>query len=122
MSWSDADWKWGSAAGEAHKEALRLREALSMPNQRSNFLTAIGMMDEEDWADGKVVLALKIQRASKRCYATVYGLDTEEQDSWRALMNDMAAASFEGYRGDLLLAEAIIERLGMIEGKRLSSL
>ena len=51
-----------------------------------------------------------------------HGLDDDEQRSWRGLMVDMSACSFEGYRGDVLLAEAIIEREGLIEGKRLASL
>ena len=68
------------------------------------------------------MLALKCQRAAKRCYARVYGLDEEEQLNWRGLMNGLAECEFEGYRGDLLLADAIGERLGMIERKRLGSL
>ena len=37
-------------------------------------------------------------------------------------MDDMADCCFEGFRGDVLLAEAIIERLGLSEGKRLAAL
>ena len=37
-------------------------------------------------------------------------------------MNDMAACRFEGYQGDLLLAEEIGERLGPTESERLSAL
>lgn len=122
MSWSDPEWKWGSAAGKAHVEAARLRSELSTPEQRATFLTGVGMMDPDDWADSKVVLALTIQRAAKRCYAAAYNLDQEQQLAWRSLMDDIASCQFEGYRGDVNLAEAIIERLGLIEGKRLSAL
>ena len=121
-SWSDPDWKWGSASGKAHAEARRLRSALSSPEERERFLTGVGMMDPDDLAESKVVLALKIQRAAKRCFAAEHGLEAEEQAAWRALMDGMADCEFEGYRGDLRLAEAIIERLGLIEGKRLSAL
>ena len=122
LSWSDPEWKWGSAAGKAHDVAQQLRASLSTSTERERFLTGLGMMDPDDFADSKVVLALKIQRASKKCYAKDYGLDADEQSSWRGIMNDMAACEFEGYRGDVRLAEAIIDRLGLIEGKRLANL
>ena len=121
--WSDPGWNWGSANGEAHNEAMRLRASLSTPEKRERFLTDVGMLDEEDWEDSKVVLALACQRASKLCYAKDYpNLDKEAQLAWRALMNDMAACRFEGHQGDLLLAEEIGERLGQIESERLSAL
>lgn len=121
-AWSDPDWNWGSANGKAHDEALRLRAALSTPEERESFLTDVGMLDEEDWEDSKVVLALKCQRASMGCFAAQYGLSEEQQVGWRALTDEMAACKFEGYRGDLLLAEEIGDRLGLIESKRLSAL
>lgn len=122
MSWSDPDWKWGSASGKAHVTAQRLRSELSTPEERKSFIAAVGMMDPEDWKDGKVVLALNIQRAAKRCYAADYGLSEDDQTSWRALMDEMAEGLYEGYRGDILLAEAIGDRLGLIESKRLAAL
>ena len=76
---------------------------------------------EVDLSDGKVVLALKCQRAAKKCYANAYGFDDEEQQQWRQLMDDIAACRFEEHRGDVLLADAIGERLGLIESKRLAS-
>ena len=121
-SWSSPDWKWGCAGGKAHAEAMRLRSELCTPEERQRFLTDVGMMDADDWADSKIVLALKVQRAAKRCFAAQYGLAPEEQDRWREVMDSMASCAFEGYQGDLRLAEAIIERLGLIEGKRLSAL
>ena len=121
--WSEPGWNWGSANGEAHEEALRLRSSLSTPDQRERFLTDVGMLDEEDWEDSKVVLALTCQRAAKLCYAKDYpALDKEAQLAWRALMNDMAACRFEGHQGGLLLAEEIGKRLGPTESERLSSL
>ena len=122
MSWSDPDWQWGSATGEAHRQAQRLREELASPAERTRFLTGLGMMDADDFRDSKVVLALTCQRAAKRCFAAQYGLDEEEQQSWRSLMDDLAACRFEGNRGDLLLADAIMERVGLIEGKKLANL
>ena len=91
MSWSDPEWRWGSGTGKAHLAAQRLRSSLSTIEQREKFLTGIGMMDPEDWEDSKVVLALNIQRASKRCYAQAYCLEVEEQAAWRSLMDGMAA-------------------------------
>jgi hypothetical protein len=122
MGWSDDDWQWGSAAGEAHKVACDLRESLATPEKRASFLTDLGMMDPRDFSDSKVVLALLIQRLSERCFADEHGLDVDKQDNWREIMEEMAACRFEGYRGDILLAEAIMDRIGLIEGKRLASL
>ena len=121
-TWSDPEWNWGSANGKAHEAAARLRSSLSTPAQRESFLMDVGMMDPLDFEDSKIVLALKCQRAAKRCYAADYSLDDEEQQEWRALMNDMADCQFEGYGGDQKLAAAIGDRLGLIESKRLSNL
>ena len=121
--WSEPGWNWGSANGEAHDEALRLRSSLSTPDQRERFLTDVGMLDEEDWEDSKVVLALACQRAAKLCYAKDYpAFGKEGQLAWRALMSDMAACRFEGSQGGLLLADEIGVRLGPIESERLSAL
>lgn len=112
MAWSDSEWEWDSAA--------RLRSMLSTQAQRQQFMEAL-MNGDADWEDSKVVLALKCQRVAKRGNANAYGLDTEEQQVWRELMDDLAACRYEGYRGDLHLADAIGERLGLIESKRLAS-
>lgn len=122
VAWSDPGWQWGRADGMAHAVAKRLRDSLSTSEQRERFLVDVGMLDEEDWDDTKVVLALKCQRAAKRCYAADYGLDNQAQRSWRALVDDMAACKFEGRGGDVRLAEAIGERLGANERERLSLL
>ena len=121
-AWSDPEWRWGCADGTAHAVATRLKTSLSTAEARSRFLTDVGMLDEEDWEDSKVVLALKCQRAAKRCHAADYGLDEEAQDSWQSLADDMANCKFEGYGGDLRLVEAIGVRLSLSESKRLSAL
>ena len=121
--WSEPGWNWGSANGDAHDEAMRLRSSLSTPEKRERFLTDVGMLDEEDWEDSKVVLALACQRAAKLCYAKDYpAFGKEDQLAWRALMNDMAACRFEGNQGGLLLADEIGVRLGPIESERLYAL
>ena len=121
--WSEPGWNWGSANGDAHDEAMRLRSSLSTPEKRERFLTDVGMLDEEDWEDSKVVLALACQRAAKLCYAKDYpAFGEEDQLAWRALMNDMAACRFEGNQGGLLLADEIGVRLGPIESERLYAL
>ena len=71
-AWSDPEWRWGCADGTAHAVATRLKTSLSSAEARSRFLTDVGMLDEEDWEDSKVVLALKCQRAAKRCHAADY--------------------------------------------------
>ena len=62
-----------------------------------------------------------LQDTASLVFAKQYGLDEEEQQEWRSLVAEMAACAFEGYRGDLLLADAIGERLGLSESKRLAS-
>ena len=121
-AWSDPEWRWGCADGTAHAVATRLKTSLSTAEARSRFLTDVGMLDEEDWEDSKVVLALKCQRAAQRCHAADYGLDEDAQDSWQSLADDMASCKFEGYGGDLRLVEAIGDRLSLSESKRLSAL
>ena len=123
-SWSDADWQWGSASGTARAAAARLRASLQTPEQRAGFLTDVGMLDPLDFEDSKVVLALKIQRATSAAKPRLetYGLDEDERAAWRQVMDDLAACRFEGHRGDELLADACIDRLGLIEAKRLSAL
>ena len=123
-SWSDPEWQWGSASGAAHAEAARLRSSLQTPEQRARFLTDVGLLDPLDFEDSKVVLALKIQRATSAAKPRLetYGLDAYERAAWRKVMDDLAACRFEGHRGDELLADACIDRLGLIEAKRLSAL
>ena len=122
LAWSDASWQWGSAAGEAHVEAARLREELGTAAAREAF--ALSVADgSTSFEDAKLALALLCQRASKQCFAARHGLDdAEERDQWRALVQEMAQCRFEGPRGDVLLAEAIGERLGLVERARLNSL
>ena len=120
MGWSDPDWNWGSANGAAHDAAARLRAALSSTESREAYLAAVSA-GSASWEESKLALALLCQRAGKRCFAKHYGLDEEEQQEWRSLVAEMAACAFEGYRGDLLLADAIGERLGLSESKRLAS-
>ena len=82
------------------------------------------VLDPLDFEDSKVVLALKIQRATRAAKPRLetYGLDADERAAWRQVMDDLAACRFEGHRGDELLADACIDRLGLIEAKRLSAL
>lgn len=119
MSWSDPEWNFGSANGKAHAAATRLRAALSTPAEREEFLATL-LRATASWEDAKTVLALKCQRASKRCFASEHDLDAEDQLAWRALMNEMVECRFEGYRGELGLADAIAERLTLTERMRLS--
>ena len=73
--WSEPGWNWGSANGEAHNEALRIRSSLSTPDQRERFLTDVGMLDEEDWEDSKVVLRQRLPGPWKGRAACVAGSD-----------------------------------------------
>jgi hypothetical protein len=103
MRWSDSNWNWGSAGGDAHNEAMRVRKMLSTPQARREFLqtTADGTGDLEDI---KMVLALKCQRACN------VGYDLPGR-GWQTLMESMAACMFEGDDGQAKLEAAIRERL-----------
>ena len=121
-SWSDASWQWGSASGAAHVEAARLRKELSTAAAREAFERSVAD-GSTSFEDAKLALALLCQRASKQCFAAKHGLkDAEARDQWRNLMQEMAQCRFEGPRGDVVLVEAIGERLGLVESARLNSL
>ena len=90
---------------------LGLRRILDTPDERTSFLKAIE--SDAEFEATKVVLALKIQRASKSWHAEEYGLDDSEQVAWRRIMDDMADCRFEGEGGNEALVEAIGQRLKM---------
>ena len=102
MGWSDPGWNWGSANGDAHDEAMRVRSGLAEPAARQQFL-------QDAWAgtismdEAKMALALKCQRARN------VGYDSDRR--WAMLMEDIAACKFEEEGGDEKLANAIRERL-----------
>ena len=103
MRWSDSNWNWGSADGDAHNEAMRVRTLLSTPQARREFLqrAADGTVDLEDV---KMALALKCQRACN------VGYDLPGR-GWQTLMESMASCAFEGDDGEAKLEAAIRERL-----------
>ena len=104
MGWSQPDtWRWGSPIGEAHDQALALRNKLNDQDQRSDFLFKV-FAGAAELEQVKLALALKCQRARNMNY------DTERK--WEALMDDMALAKFEGPEGKEKLCDAIRERLG----------
>jgi hypothetical protein len=109
MLWGDWGWNWGRADGEAHMVALGLRRILGTEDERAKFLEAV--YTDAEFEATKVVLALAIQRASKKWHAEEYGLDDAEQAHWKQIMDDMVECRFEGDEGKEALIEAIAERL-----------
>ena len=103
MGWDSANWNWGSAVGEAHDEAQRIRSSLASPEDRRKFLqtTAVG---ETPLEDVKMALALKCQRARNVGYDLPDG-------GWERLMEAMAECEFEGEDGERKLEAVIRERL-----------
>ena len=120
MAWRDPNWHWGSSEGTSHKEVLRLRDSLSTPEDRQKFLWDVGMMDPLDWEDSKIVLALKCQRVTEN--PKDYSLEDNEREAWRTLMDEIVDCQYEGYEGDLRLAEAVVERLGVVESLRMQQI
>ena len=114
MLWGDWGWNWGRADGEAHMVALGLRRILGTEDERAKFLEAV--YTDAEFEATKVVLALAIQRASKKWHAEEYGLDDAEQAHWKQIMDDMVECRFEGDEGKEALIEAIAERLPKVSG------
>ena len=103
MGWSDSGWNWGSAIGDAHNEAMRVRNKFSTPSSRTTFLQE-SSNDDVDIEEAKMLLALSCQRARN------VGYDLPNR-GWEMLMEEMAACDFEGDGGEDKLADAIRERL-----------
>ena len=99
MGWSSPSWNWGSAVGDAHNEAMRVRDSLSTPEKRTQFLQD-NAANSADLEDAKMALALSCQRARN------IGYDLPGRP-WEGLMEDMAACKFEGEDGPEKLATAI---------------
>ena len=78
------------------------------------------MMDPLDWEDSKIVLALKCQRVMEN--PKDYSLEDNEREAWRTLMDEIVDCQYEGYEGDLRLAEAVVERLGVVESLRMQQI
>jgi len=114
MGWSEPNWNWGSAIGDAHNEAMKVRRALATAEARVQFLqdTSKG---EGNFEDAKMALALACQRARNLGYDTPDGIRDGGKwptgGKWESLMEDMAACKFEGDSGDEALADAIRQRL-----------
>ena len=123
IAWSDPAWAWGSAKGEAHLAAAKLRASLDSVEAREAFLSS-ATAGEESMEDCTLALALLLQKATKKCYASRYGLeDEEDQVEWKELLEMMVEGQFEGgQRGEARMVEAIGERVGLSERARLSSL
>ena len=123
IAWSDPAWAWGSAKGEAHLAAAKLRASLDSVEAREAFLSS-ATAGEESMDDCTLALALLLQKATKKCYASRYGLeDEEDQVEWKELLEMMVEGQFEGgQRGEAKMVEAIGERVGLSERARLSSL
>ena len=99
MGWTSPNWNWGSAIGDAHDEAMRVRAALSTPEARRDFLQATASEDGDIEA-AKMALALSCQRARN------LGYDLQGRP-WENLMESMAACEYEGEDGLDKLAAAI---------------
>ena len=87
ITWGSEGWNWGSADGEAHNVAARVRENFAKPHRRSA-LVSYCKTGSVDLFDVKMVLALSCQRARNLGY-------DEADGRWESLMNEMAAGAFE---------------------------
>ena len=70
--WASPTWNWGFAVGDAHNEAMRVRQQLSDSfdggdvgaMRRAWLVDMVGGSSAVGWEDVKLVLALKWQKAS----------------------------------------------------------
>ena len=104
-SWGSPEWMWGSAEGEAHVAAARVREELSKPHRRAAMLS-YARMGAVDFFDLKMALALTCEKAANE------GYDTED-GQWKALLGEIEAAEYEegGMIDQEKLAAAVNTRL-----------
>jgi len=86
-SWGSPEWSWGSADGEAHTVAARVRDELGKRHRRTALLS-YAKMGAVDFFDLKMALALKCQKARNEGYDAPDG-------RWEQLMDAMAACEFE---------------------------
>lgn len=111
VGWASPEWRWGSAGGAAHDEAMRVRALLSTPAERAKFC-ASAEVGTADFEDLKLVLALKCQRARNLGYDEPGASGAGSGAGlWEALMNDMASCWFEGDGGPTKLQAAIAAKL-----------
>ena len=98
-TWGSPEWKWGSADGEAHVVAERVREELSKPHRRAAMLS-YARMGAVDFFDLKMALALMCQKASNE------GFDASD-GRWASLVAEMESAAFED--GGMIVQESLAE-------------
>ena len=123
MSSRAPEWLCGDDTAMAHDKASALRRRLATPGARERFLTGLGMMDPEDFAESKLVLVLHIQRVARDEVAAARRDDSHAvRSGWISLANALMTGRFEVQGGDLLLADAITDQLPSAEAHRLSIL
>jgi len=104
ITWGSPGWKWGSADGEAHEVAARVREDYARPHRRSA-LVSYAKSGSVDFFDLKMVLALSCQRARNMGY-------DEADGRWEKLMDRMGAGEFE--EENLILQEKLAEAVNQL--------
>mmetsp|Transcript_103823 Transcript_103823/g.323606 ORF Transcript_103823/g.323606 Transcript_103823/m.323606 type:complete len:139 (-) Transcript_103823:67-483(-) len=100
MGWSDPNWRWGSAIGEAHDLAMALRSRLGSEEVRQAWLEDL-VSDKVDVEDLKLALGLRIQHAARQ------GMDGQGA-GWQ-LMQDMVACKYEGPSGEQALRQDLLQ-------------
>lgn len=87
-----------------------LKQILASEDERRKFLLAV--KKDAEFEAVKVVLALKIERATMRYNAGDYQhLDEEDLQGWRGILDDMIESRFEGDGGEQVLVDAIEQRI-----------
>ena len=103
--WSSPSWNWGSAVGDAHNEAMRIRGALRDEELRRQWLVSmIGGSSAVEWEDVKLVLALKWQKAARERRDADYGF----------VMERLRLAEYEGDQQDEVMVADMEARLDQL--------
>eukprot|EP00238_Polyblepharides_amylifera_P015752 CAMPEP_0196579862 /NCGR_PEP_ID=MMETSP1081-20130531/25296_1 /TAXON_ID=36882 /ORGANISM="Pyramimonas amylifera, Strain CCMP720" /LENGTH=139 /DNA_ID=CAMNT_0041899567 /DNA_START=275 /DNA_END=694 /DNA_ORIENTATION=+ len=85
--WGSPTWRWGYASGDAHDAAFQIRNSLSSPQARREWIASLEDSNSDvPWFEIKLVLALKWQKAIRegRCC-----------DGWVETMERLRLAEYE---------------------------
>eukprot|EP00242_Pyramimonas_sp_CCMP2087_P009927 CAMPEP_0198201992 /NCGR_PEP_ID=MMETSP1445-20131203/5038_1 /TAXON_ID=36898 /ORGANISM="Pyramimonas sp., Strain CCMP2087" /LENGTH=171 /DNA_ID=CAMNT_0043872685 /DNA_START=318 /DNA_END=833 /DNA_ORIENTATION=- len=107
--WASPTWNWGSARGDAHDEALKIRTKLNAPQSRSTWLEQMVTTDSlVSWSEVKLVLALKWQRAA-------HARRDGGEAGYGYVMEQLRRAKYEGsVEADKKFVSDMEERLAVI--------
>lgn len=102
ITWASPEWQWGSASGEAHTVAARVREELGMPHRRSA-LISYAKMAAVDFFDLKMAReqteGIKRSRAA-RAHTLTREADRHPRSQWHSRASVLGTWAMTSLTGD----------------------